>query len=136
MNIVHQVFQYLQYCHLKSIENKHDVYRDKDRMKKFCESWREHVIEIINFKNKQIKELTNQRQKSYENAKICYIFKEKFEDKHAKDKKYRNVRNHFHYIGEHRVAGHGICNLKYRVLREIPTVFHNESNYDYHFIIK
>ena len=29
----------------KSIENKHDVYRGRDSMKKFCESLREHVME-------------------------------------------------------------------------------------------
>ena len=33
----------------KSIENKHDVYRGTDCMIKFCESLREHAIEIINF---------------------------------------------------------------------------------------
>ena len=37
----------------KSIENKHDVYRGKDGMKKFCESLREHEIIIINFKWKK-----------------------------------------------------------------------------------
>ena len=35
------------------IENKHDVYRGKDCMKKFCESLREHAMKTINFgKNK------------------------------------------------------------------------------------
>ena len=34
----------------KGIENKHDVYRGKDCMKKFFESLREHAINIINFK--------------------------------------------------------------------------------------
>ena len=34
----------------KSIENKHDVYRGKDCMKKFCKSLREHTMKIINFK--------------------------------------------------------------------------------------
>ena len=29
-----------------------------------------------------------------------------------------------------------ICNLKYSVPKRIRTVFHNGSNYDYHFIIK
>ena len=33
----------------ETIENKHDVYRDKDCTKKFCESLREHTMEIINF---------------------------------------------------------------------------------------
>ena len=34
----------------KNIENKHDEYRGKDCMKKFCESFREHTMEITNFK--------------------------------------------------------------------------------------
>ena len=29
-----------------------------------------------------------------------------------------------------------ICNLRYKVPKEIPVVFHNSSTYDYHFIIK
>ena len=33
----------------KSIENKHDVYRGNDWMKKFCESLREHLMKILNF---------------------------------------------------------------------------------------
>ena len=37
----------------RSIENKHDVYRSKDCMKKFCKFLREHTIKIINFKNKK-----------------------------------------------------------------------------------
>ena len=31
---------------------------------------------------------------------------------------------------------HSICNLKYRAPKKILIVFHNRSNYDYHFIIK
>ena len=33
----------------RRIENKHDVYRGKDCMKKFCEFLREHPMKIINF---------------------------------------------------------------------------------------
>ena len=43
----------------------------KDCMKRFCEFLRDHVMKIINFKNKKIKE----QQESYGNAKICYICK-------------------------------------------------------------
>ena len=32
----------------RSTENKHDVYRGKDCMKKFCELLREHAMKIIN----------------------------------------------------------------------------------------
>ena len=35
----------------KDIEKKHDVYRGKDCMKKFCESLREHAMKIVNIKN-------------------------------------------------------------------------------------
>ena len=71
-----------------------------------------------------------------QNAKICYICKEKFEIKYLQDKKYRKVRDHCHYTGAYRGAVHSICNLKYSVPNTIPVVFHNGSSYDYHFIIK
>ena len=120
----------------RSIENMHDVYRAKDCMKKFSESLRKHAMKIIDFKNKKMKLLTKEQQESYENAKICYICKERFENKYLKDEKYHKVRGYCHYTGEYRGSGHGICNLKYSVSKKIPTVFHNASNYDYHFIIK
>ena len=59
MNISHQVFQCLQYYHLKT-ENKHNLYREKDCMKRFCESLREHAMKIINFKKKK-NEVINKR---------------------------------------------------------------------------
>ena len=52
------------------------------------------------------------------------------------DKKYCKVRDHCHYTGRFRGAAHSICNLRYKIPREIPVVFHNGSTYDYHFIIK
>ena len=55
-------------------------------MKDICELLREHSIEIINFNKRKMKLLTNEQQKSYENAKICYICKEKFEDIHLQEK--------------------------------------------------
>ena len=39
-------------------------------------------------------------------------------------------------MGKYRGAAHNICNLRYKVPKEIPIVFHNGSIYDYHFIIK
>ena len=62
-----------------------------------------------------MKLLTKEQQESYENAKICYICKEKFENKYLKDKKYCKVRDHCHYTGEYRGTAHSICNLKYSV---------------------
>ena len=52
-------------------------------MEKFL---REHVKEVIDFKKKNMKFLTKEQQKSYENTKLCYTFKEEIKYKHAKDK--------------------------------------------------
>ena len=68
----------------RSIENKHDVYRGNGCMKKICDSLREHAMKIINFKKKTIKLLAKEQQESYENARICYICKEKFENKYLR----------------------------------------------------
>ena len=75
-------------------------------MKKFFECLTKHTRRIIDFK--KIKLLTNKLQVSYETAKICYIFREKFEDKHAKDKKYFKVRDNCLYAGECRGAAYNI----------------------------
>ena len=80
-----------------------------------------------------MKSLTRGQQESYENAKICCICKE---NRYLKNKKYRKVRDHCHYTGQYRGNVHSICKLKYSVPIKIPIVFHNESSYDYHFIIK
>ena len=60
-------------------------------MKKFCESLREHAMKMINFKKKKVKLLTKEQQESHENAKDCYICKEKFENKYLKDKRFQKL---------------------------------------------
>ena len=120
----------------RSIENKHDVNRGKDCMKKFGEFLRDHTMKITNFKKKKMKLFSKEQQELYENSKICYNWKEKFENKYLKEKKYRRVRDHCHYTGEYRGAVHSICNLKYSVSKKFPIVFHKGSNYDFYFVIK
>ena len=93
-------------------------------------------MKIINFKKNKMKLLTKEQQEWYENPQICYICKENFENKNLEDKKYRQVRDYCHYTGEYRGAACSIYNLKYSVPKKTAIVFHNESNYDYHFIIK
>ena len=60
-------------------------------MKKFCEFSSKHEMKIINFKKKKMKLQTKQQQESYQNAKIWYICKEKFENKYQKDKNLVNL---------------------------------------------
>ena len=88
--------------------------------------------EIINFEEKEMIPLTNKEIKSYEKQKVCQICKKEFCD----DKNKKKVRDHCHYIGKFRGSAHNECNLRYKVYKKIPIVFHNGSTYDYHFIIK
>ena len=118
----------------KDKENKHDVSRGKDSMKKNCESLRQHVISRQTNKQKEL--LANKQMELYKNAKIYYICEEHFEDNYIEDAKCCKNRDHCHYTGEYRGATHSICHLKCSRPKEIPTVFHNGSNYNYHFIIK
>ena len=48
----------------------------------------------------------------------------------------KKVKDHCHYTGKFRGAPHSLCNLRYKVPKEISVVIHNGSTYDYHFIIK
>ena len=41
-------------------------------------------MKIINFKKKKMTLITKEQQESYQNAKICYICKEKLESKYLK----------------------------------------------------
>ena len=118
------------------IENKHTSYRGIDFMKKFRESLREHAKNIIDVEKKKMIPLTKQELKSHQDAKVWYICGKRILEKLAKSKNHQKVRDHRHYAGKYRGAAHSICNLKFKVPNEIPVVFPNGSNYDYHFVIK
>ena len=98
-------------------------------MKIFCKDLKDQAIKIINCEKKEMIPLTNEEKESYENQEICHICKKEFNN----DNK---VRDHCHYTGKYRGAAHNKCNLRYKIPKEIPVVFHNGSTYDYHFIIK
>ena len=38
-------------------------------------------------------------------------------------------KDHCHCTGKYRGAAHDICNLRYKIPKEIPVVFHNGSTY-------
>ena len=98
----------------------------------FCKDLRNEAMEIFNYEKKKMIPLTDEEKEFYEKEKVCYICKKEF----STDKKYHKVRGHCHYTRKFRGAAHNNCNLRYKILKEIPVVFHNWSTYDYHFIIK
>ena len=121
------------HCSFDKTKNKLDCYRGEDCMKKFCKDLREHATKIIKYEKKKIIPLTRKEEINYNKQKVCYICKKDF---NKNDKKHYKVKDHCHYTGKYRGAAHNICNLRYKVPKEIPVVFHNGSTYDYHFIIK
>ena len=48
---------------------------------------------------------------------------------------YCKLRSHCYNSGTYRSTATRICSLKFSIPKEIAIVFHNGSNYDYHFII-
>ena len=79
--------------------------------------------------------LTKKEEKKYNKQEVCYICKKGFST-NDNNKKYHNVRDNCHYTGKYRGAADYICNLRYKIPKEIPAVFHDGSTYDYHFIIE
>ena len=127
------VYSLLTHCSFDETKNKLDYYRGEDCMKKFCKDLREHATKIINYEEKDMIPLTKKEEENHNNQKVCYICKKEFD---TNDKKNYKVRDHCHYTGEYRGAAHNMCNLRYKVPKEIPIVFHNGSTYNYHFIMK
>ena len=121
------------HCSFDKLKNKLNYYRGEDCMKKFCKDLREHATKIINYEKKDMIPLTKKEEENYNDQKVCYICKKEFD---KSDKRHHKVKNHCHYSGKYRGAAHHICNLRYKIPKEIPIVFHNGSTYDYHFIIK
>ena len=121
------------HCSFDKSKNKLNYYRGKDCMKKFSKDLREHASKIIDYEKKKMIPLTTKEKIYHNKQKICYICQKEFSNNEKKNYK---VRDHCHYTGKYRGAAHNICNLRYKVPKEIPIVFHNGSIYDYHFIIK
>ena len=126
-------------CSFDETKNRHKFYRRKDCIKRFCNDLKKLATEIINYKEEEMTPLKVKEVTLYESQKVCHICKEKFcYDKNKKSEYalYHKVRDHCHYTGKFRGAAHNICNLRHKVPKKIPIVFHNGSTYDYHFIIK
>ena len=99
-------------------------------MKMFCKDLKDHAKRIINHKKKSIIPLTKDEEDSYSKDTICHICLKEFDN--DKDK----VRDYCYFTGRYRGAAHNDCNLRHKIPKNIPIVFHNGSMYDYHFLIK
>ena len=78
--------------------------------------------------------LNEEEKESYENQQLCHICDKEFYINNNKEMS--TGRDHCHYTGKYRDAAHTKCNLNYKIVKEIPVLFHNGSVYDYPLIIK
>ena len=126
-------YSLLTSCLFDKSKKKSTYYRGKDYMKRFCDDLKEHVTRITNYEMKPLDPLTEE-EKEYKNQELCHLYeKELCTDN---NKEMRKVRDHCHYTEKYRGVAHSKCNLNYKVVKEIPVLFHNGSVYKYHFIIK
>ena len=127
-------YSLLTSCSFDKSENKQTYYREKDCMKRFYDDLNEQITRISNYEMKPMDLLTEEEKESFENQELCHICDKEFcTDNNIE---MRKVRDHCHYTGKYRGAAHSKCNLNYKIVKEIPVLFHNGSIYDYHFINK
>ena len=101
----------------------------------FIESLESDIKEIYNkFKIPKKMVMTPEDEIDYEKATHCHICEGKL--KKTDDKKDKKVRDHCHLTGKFRGAAHNKCNLKFKIPKFYPVIFHNLSGYDSHLFIK
>ena len=132
-------FSYLIKCFDKNVypsklvQYTADSPYDNDVSKLFVESLESDIKDIYKrFKFEKKMEMTKEDEIDYIKSTICHICEGELGD----DKNYRKVRDHCHLTGKYRGAAHSICNLKYKIPKFVPVIFHNLSGYDSHLFIK
>ena len=102
----------------------------------FIESLEEDIKEIYNrFKILKKMVMTPKDKIDYKKATICHICESGI-PREGDDPRFKKVRDHCHLTGKFRGAAHSMCNLKYRLPKFYPVIFHNLSGYDSHLFIK
>ena len=104
-------------------------------MKNLCLDLKEHATKIINYEKKDMIPLTKEEKKMHRRKKNA-IYGKRDLVLIITIKKYHKVKDHCHYTGKYRGTADDICNLRYKIAKEISVVFHNGSTCDYHFRIK
>ena len=85
-------------------------------MKNFSKELREHATKIINHEKRKMIPYH-----LMESKKFVICVKENLKMKNDKNafKIYNKVKEHCHYIGKYIEAAHSICNLRYKIQKEI-----------------
>ena len=100
---------------------------------RLCNDLKEDAKKIINYEKKEIMPLTDEENKSYKSKKyVIYAKKDLVLMMIMKS----IIKSEITVTAQYRGAANSICNLRYKISKEVLSVFHNGSTYDYQFIIK
>ena len=107
------------------------IFKGKDCINKFItwvldkQEWTQQITK--KYFNKRLI-MINEDEEIYNNSHICWICKQELNTDKVKD--------HYHVTGKFRGAAHNKCNLKLRIPRTLPIIFHNLQGYYGHIIFK
>ena len=65
-------------CSFDSKESKHNFYRGRDCIKRFCSDLKDLGRKIVNYKQKEMIPLTDSKKKYYKEQKVWYICQKEF----------------------------------------------------------
>ena len=126
-------FAYKAVCLDNEFSKKILLYRGKGSVYEFIKS----ILNEYNYYRKVMKRcfcrnliMRAEEDKRFEQSNICWICGKLFE---ISDEK---VRDHCHISGKYRGAAHWSCNIKLKISKKIPVIFHNLKGYDSHLIFK
>ena len=107
------------------------IFKGKGYIDKFItcvldqQKWTKQIIK--QYFNKRLT-ITNEDEEICNDLHICWICKQELNTDKVKD--------HCHVTGKFRGAAHNKCNLKLRITRKLPIIFHNLQGYDGHIMFK
>ena len=110
-------------------------YEGEDMGKLFVETLSEDfkpIYEILKIPRPMI--MSESEKDRHEKSENCYACGDAFVDE--KGKKVTKCRDHCHVTGKYRGAACDKCNLRMRVPKFVPVLFHNLEGYDAHLFVK
>ena len=76
---------------------------------------RENATKIINYEDEEMIPSTKEEKKMHRRQKKKAIYAKKSFSTDNNNKKYHNVKDHCHYTGKYKGAGHDICNFRHKI---------------------
>ena len=120
-------------------KNKHNFYRGRECIKRFCSNLKELGTKICNYEEKEMIPLADKISYMKSKKNVTYV-KKGFVMIKMKQRNLNYTKKLEIIViiqgNLEELASHSICNLNYKVPQEIPVAIHNGSTYDYHFLIK